>query len=258
MTTLEERVAEMPKLVSFRLAAACAPALALLLLTATVAAAKGTPAQLRVVDGQKVLADKALRAGTTSVPTSPKATCFGAGKGGSGKSVRVAGATALGLLAQAARSTRSLRPLLVTDAFSFGLGLCAVGGRTAKGEGFWQLRVNHKASEAGGDSVKLKRGDEVLWYLKASFEAKEDELWLKAPNRVKAGKPFGVRVFSYDEKGKRKPAAGVKVSGARGSTRKDGRATVVLGKPARLIARDGGAIPSNRAAVCVGRRCPRR
>ena len=247
----------MPKLVPFRLAAACAPALALLLLTASVAAATGTPAQLRVVDGQKVLADKSLRTGTTSVPTSPKATCFGAGKGGSGKSVRVTGATALGLLAQAARSTRSLRPLLVTDAFSFGLGLCGIGGRAAKGESFWQLRVNHEASEAGGDSVKLKRGDEVLWYLKASFEAKDDELWLKAPNRVKAGKPFGVRVFSYDEKGKRKPVAGVEVSSATGSTQKDGRATVVLRKPARLIARGGGAIPSNRAAVCVGGKCPK-
>jgi hypothetical protein len=257
MTTLEERVAEMPRLVPIRLAAACAPALALLFLTATVAAAKGTPAQLRVVAGQKVLADKALRTGTTSVPTSPRATCFGPGKGGSGKSVKVAGATALGLLAQAARSSASLRPLLVTDAFSFGLGLCGIGGREAKGESFWQLRVNHRASERGGDSVKLKRGDEVLWYLKASFETANEELWLKAPQRVKAGKPFRVRVFSYDEMGKRKPAAGAKVNGAKGPTGKDGRTTVVLGRPARLIAREGDEIPSNRAAVCVAGKCPK-
>jgi hypothetical protein len=257
MTTLEERVAEMPRLVPFRLAAACAPALALLFLAAAVAAAKGTPAQLRVVAGQKVLADMALRTGTTSVPTSPKATCFGAGKGGSGRSVRVAGATPLGLLAQAARSTRSLRPLRVTDAFSFGLGLCGVGGRTARGQGFWQLRVDHKATTKGGDSVRLKRGDEVLWYLKASFEAKDDELWLKAPRRVRAGKRFRVRVFAYDEKGKRRPAAGAKVSGAKGATGKDGRATVVLRRPARLIAREGGAVPSNRATVCVGGKCPK-
>ncbi len=246
----------MPRLVPFRLAAACAPALALLFLTATVAVAKGTPAQLRVVAGQKVLADKSLRTGTTSVSTSPKATCFGAGKGGSGKSVKVSGATALGLLAQAARSAGSLRPLLITDAFSFGLGLCGIGGREAKGESFWQLRVNHKASELSGDSVKLKRGDEVLWYLKASFETANEELWLMAPQRVRAGTPFRVRVFAYDEKGKRKPAAGVKVSSAKDPTGKDGRATVVLRKPARLIARDGAEIPSNRAAVCVGGKCP--
>ncbi len=30
--------------------------------------------------------------------------------------------------------------------------------------------------------------------------------------------PFEVRVFSYDEKGKRKPAAGVEVTGASGPT----------------------------------------
>jgi hypothetical protein len=257
MTTLEEGVASMPRLIPFRLAAACALALVLALVTAAAAAAKGVPAQLRVVAGQKVLADKALRTGTTAVPTSRAATCFGKGKGGSGRNVRIAGATALGLLAQAARSTRSLRPLLITDAFSFGLGLCAIGGLEPGGEGFWQLRVNHRTSQIGGDSVGLKRGDSVLWYLTPSFEAKTEELWLRAPRRVRAGKPFAVRVFAYGEKGGRRPAAGVRVSGAKRPTGKGGRTTVTLRRPARLIARDGKDIPSNRAAVCVGGKCPR-
>jgi Domain of unknown function (DUF4430) len=247
----------MPRLIPFRLAAACALALAFALPSVATAVAKSTPAQLRVVAGQKVLADKALRTGTTAVPTSRAATCFGKDKGGSGKNVRIAGPTALGLLARGARSTPSLRPLLITDAFSFGLGLCAIGGIEASGEGFWQLRVNHKTTEVGGDSVKLRPGDSVLWYLTPSFEASTEELSLKAPKRVRSGKPFAVRVFAYDEKGKRKPVAGVKVSGAEQRTNKGGRTTVTLRRPVRLIARQGRYIPSNRAAVCVGGKCPR-
>jgi len=69
--------------------------------------------------------------------------------------------------------------------------------------------------------------------------------------------PFTVRVFAYDDKGKRSPAAGVKVTGADGATGADGRTTVTLSKPARLIARHGKDIPSNREAVCVGGKCPR-
>ncbi len=91
-----------------------------------------------------MLAEETLSTGTTTVKTSPKATCFGTGTGGSGKSVTLKGATALGLLAQAAKSTGSLRPLLVTDPFDFGLGLCGVGGAKANGEASWYLKVNHK------------------------------------------------------------------------------------------------------------------
>lgn len=247
----------MPRLIPSRLAAACALALVMVLSSAAIAAAKGTPAKLRVVAGQKVLADATLRTGTTAVPTSRAASCFGRGKGGSGKAVRVAGPTPLGLLAQAARRTKSLRPLLITDAFSFGLGLCAIGGIEAKGEAFWQLRVNHVASEVGGDAVRLKRGDEALWFLTPSFEAGVEELWLRAPRRVAAGKPFRVRAFRYDEQGKRRPAAGVRVRGAKRRTNKGGVTVATLRRSARLIARHPNYIPSNRAAVCVGGKCPR-
>jgi hypothetical protein len=248
----------MPRLIPSRLAAACALALVLVLSAAAVAVAKGTPASLRVVNsGGKTLAEKTLKTGTTSVPTSPKATCFGPGTGGSGKSVTMQGATALGLLGQAAKSTPALQPLLISDKFQseFGLALCGVGGFSATTKLSWYLKVNHVNPELGGELAKLHAGDEVLWAL-APFPY-PDELLLSAPDRVKAGTPFGVRVFSFDDKGKRKPAAGVKVTGASGPTGGDGRATVVLEKPARLIARHGKDIPSNREAVCVGGRCPR-
>ena len=246
----------MPRLIPFRLVATCALAFVLALSTAAVAVAKGVPADLRVVgSGGKVLTEQTLQAGTTSVPTSPKATCFGKGTGGSGKAVTVKGATALGLLGRAAKSTASLQPLLLTDAFDFGLGLCGIGGSEATKKLSWYLKVNHVNPELGGDAVKLRAGDEVLWAL-AGFPY-PDELALVAPDRVKAGQEFTVRVFAYDDKGKKKPAAGITVTGAERPTGGDGRTTVVLEKPRRLIARHGKDIPSNREGVCVGGKCPK-
>jgi hypothetical protein len=247
----------MPRLVPFRLAAACALALLVVLAGAALASAKGVSAELRVVgSGGKVLAEQSLRTGTTKVPTSPKATCLGKGTGGSGRSVTVKGATPLGLLAQAAKTTSSLRPLSVTDHFlaEFGLGLCGIGGVSSHGAFSWYLKVDHKNPEVGGDSVKLKSGDEVLWALAKYPYPKE--LSLVAPEQATAGVPFVVQVFSYDDKGKKKPAAGVTVSGASAPTGADGSATVTLTGPAVLAASHGADIPSNRVAVCVGGVCP--
>ncbi len=105
--------------------------------------------------------------------------------------------------------------------------------------------------------MKLHAGDDVLWDLAPSYPY-PDELALSAPGTAKAGKPFTVRVFSYDEKGKQKPASGVQVTGASNPTGADGRATVTLRRPAELIARHGKDIPSNEVAVCVGGKCPAR
>jgi hypothetical protein len=245
----------MPRLIPFRLAAACALALALVLSTAALAGSKGPLVSLRVVGGGgRVLAEETLGAGTTTIPTSSKATCFGKGTGGSGKPATIKGATALGLLGRAAKADAELKPLLVSDHFDFGLALCGVGGSVATKKDSWYLKVNHANPELGGEMVKLHAGDEVLWALEPF--PYPDELALSAPARAKAGKPFQVRVFSYDDKGKRRPAAGVEVSGASGPTDRAGRATVTLNRPARLIARHGREIPSNRAAVCVGGKCP--
>lgn len=247
----------MPRLIPFRPAAACSLVLVAVLSGAALASAKGVPAELRVIGaGGKVLTEQSLRAGTTKVPTSPKATCLGQGTGGSGKAVTVKGATALGLLAKAASSTPSLRPLLVTDHFvsEFGLGLCGVGGFSSHGAYSWYLKVDHQNPELGGDSVKLHAGDEVLWAL-AKYPY-PNELSLVAPEQATAGVPFTVQVFSYDDGGKRKPAAGVTVTGASGPTGADGSATVTLAGPTALTATGGKAIPSNRVAVCVSGACP--
>lgn len=246
----------MPRLIPFRPAAVCALAFVLVLSVAAVAAAKGPVAGLRVVgSGGKVLAEDSFGAGTTSIATSPKAECFGKGTGGSGKSVTLTGPTALGMLIQASKFTESLKPVLISDHFSFGLALCGVGGQVASGEASWYLKINHKSLSVGGDKAKVHAGDEVLWDLAPSYPY-PDELALSAPATAKAGKPFKVTVFSYDEKGKRTPAKGAKVTGGSAPTDANGQTMVTLSRPNRLIARDSVDIPSNRVAVCVGGKCP--
>jgi hypothetical protein len=246
----------MPRLIPFRLTAACALAFVLVLSFAAIAMAKGPVADLRVVgSGGKVLAEDSIGAGTASIKTSPQATCFGTGTGGSGKVVTIDGPTALGMLIQATKFTQSLKPLLVTDAFDFGLGLCQVGSSKATKTLSWYLKVNHKNPGLSGESVKVKWGDEVLWAL-ASFPY-PDELVLSAPEKAMPGVPFQVRVFSYDDKGKKKPAAGVTVTGATSPTGPDGRTTVELTKPRLLSASHGKDIPSSGEPVCVGGKCPK-
>lgn len=251
----------MPRITLFRPAAACLLALLLILALAASASAAGFKAELRVVGaGGKVLAEKPIATATTSVKTSPKATCFGQGSGGSGKSVSIKGNTAMGLLARASEFVAALRPLSISDHFDFGLALCGVGSSIAKGSSSWYLKINHKSQQVSGDAATIHPGDEVLWAL-AKTEAPDftypDDLALSAPDTARAGRSFTVRVLAYDEKGRSKPAAGVKVTGAGQPTGADGRTTVTLSKPARLIARASGEIPSAREPVCVGGKCPK-
>jgi hypothetical protein len=246
----------MPRLIPIRLAAACALALLLFISTTAVASAKKVEAGLRVVAKGKVLAEETLKTGTTNIPTSRKADCFGKGTGGSGKPARIAGPTALGLLGQAATSTRSLRPLLITDAFDFGLGICGVGNSVVSGKASWYLKVNHKAAQVGGELVKLHAGDDVLWDLAPSYPY-PNELALVAPATATVGVPFGVRVFSYDEKGKRSPVYRAGVSGATEPTDSAGRTMVTLSSPglAQLTAKHGKDIPAPAVPICLGSEC---
>lgn len=242
----------MPRLTPIRLAAACALALALSMSLTASALAKGFSADLRVVGANsKILAEKPVTTATTAVKTSPKATCFGSGSGGSGDAVSIKGNTAMGLLAAASKSTGSLSPLLISDHFDFGLALCGIGSSVAKGEASWYLKINHKALSVGGDAATIKPGDEVLWDLASSYPYPND-LGLTVPKVVNAGQPFSVKVVSYDEKGKAKPAAGVKVTGASGLTKANGKTTVTLSRSRQLVATKSGEIPSARVSVCVG------
>jgi hypothetical protein len=244
----------MPRTMKLRTAAACA--LVLCMALAVTASASATTATLRVVGkGNVVLAEQSLKSNNIKVKTSPKATCLGAGTGGSGKSVALKGDTALGLLANGAKTVKQLAPLSLTDHFSFGLALCGVGRSVAKGKASWYLKIDHKGATVGGAKAKIKNGDEVLWDLAPSYPYPE-ELVLSAPRQASAGVPFAVHVYAYNEKGKRKPMKGATVTGATGPTDASGMVMVTLTEPTLLSAAIGNAIPSAQEPVCLGSQCP--
>jgi hypothetical protein len=245
------------------------PALALfgsLLLTLAIASsaeaakAKSSPVDIRVVDGKgKVLAEQTQYTGPSeSIKTDPKATCFGPDDGGSGDKVDIPTPTALSLLADAGATEKKVAPLSITDAFSFGLGLCGIGNAISPDTGFWSLKVNNEASQSGGDATAVKSGDSVLWYLVEDFNAPPPaELVLKT-KKAKNGE-IPVQVYAYDDNGKKTPAVGAGVTGADDVTDAKGKTTVATdGKVALINATLDGALPSNDVSVCTveEKKCP--
>lgn len=242
-----------------------------MLALAAVAQGKPTRADVRVVTGDgKTLVDVTQFTDTTTVPTSPQARCFFGGVGGSGNPVTVEGPNALGIVGDAARSRKRLKPLLITDEFSFGLGICGFGGARADANHFWNVRVNHVALQIGGDQRRLQAGDEVLWALienptcdpnpPYACQPGPPELELRAPARAVAGQPFEVRAFEWSDSGQRTPAAGVAVTGAPLPTGPDGTTTAILGQTRKLFAERAGAISASELSVCVAATlsgCPR-
>jgi hypothetical protein len=223
-----------------------------MLLAPTAAAAATTTAQLRVVNtAGATLADQSQVTGDVTVNTDPGAVCFGP-PGGSGANVTVPGPSALGIVKDASNSTAALRPLSVTDQFGFGLGLCGIGGFTfsQSSTASWYLKVNHVGATVGGDQLILNAGDEVLWYLSPGFPY-PNELQLVAPLVAQSGRPFTVRVFSFNDAGQRTAVAGALVTGAESPTAGDGSTTVELTNSVVLQALHGADIPSNSEIVCV-------
>jgi hypothetical protein len=252
-------------------AALCAAALSILA-GAQVARAKSTPAELRVVTGDgKSLVDVTQFTGTTRIPTSPRARCFFGGVGGSGEPASLMGPNALGLVADAARNRRRLRPLRITDEFSFGLGVCGIGGANANANRYWTVRVNHRSIQVGADQYTLRPASRVLWALipnpvceqvpPYACEAGPPELELRAPARARPGQEIRVRAVEWSESGRRSPAAGATVTGAASPTDAAGATLVTLERTRKLVARRAGAIASAELGVCVSAepgRCPRR
>src|SRR4029453_9566622 len=75
---------------------------------APVGATASVGADLRVVAPSGTLDDITQYSDTTTMPTSPQAECFGPGSGGTGQSVPVQGANALGIVVEAAKSRNRL------------------------------------------------------------------------------------------------------------------------------------------------------
>lgn len=229
--------------------------LATLILAGSAQATNKTGADVRVVTANgKTLVDQRQYTGTAKVPTSKKADCFGEGTGGSGDEVEVPGATALGVVADASAHTPKLRPLLLSDYFDFGIGICGFGGVVAPQTGYWYLKLNHAATTTGGDQTPIDKGDDVLWYLINDYDDPiPAELEIEAPLAVDPGAKIPVRVFEYADDGTRAPAAGATIAGTGVVTGPDGRAEVEpQGGTTRLQAVRTGDIPSRQVGVCAG------
>jgi hypothetical protein len=248
----------MPRTMNLR--AVCACALVLCMALAVTATASATTATLRVIGkNNTVLSEGLVKSSNIKIKAAQSATCFGSGTGGTGKSYSVKGNTALGLLANGAKTIKQLAPISLTDHFysELGLGLCGVGKSTVKrgSEESWYLKINHKGASVGGEKAKIKAGDEVLWDLAPSYPYPE-ELVLSAPQQATAGVPFAVHVYAYNEKGKHKPMKGATVTGATGPTDANGMVMVTLTEPTLISAAIGDAIPSAQEPVCFASKCP--
>src|SRR5205809_846272 len=109
-------------------------------LNAAAAGAKPVTANLRVeANGKSLSRGNAFVTDTVSLATDPTKGCDG-----SGKTVTLAGPTALGLVKSAADAAPALAPVAVSDKFSFGLLLCGIGGvNSTSFDNYWLYKVNH-------------------------------------------------------------------------------------------------------------------
>lgn len=230
-------------------------AAALILATAVVVAipsAASAKSDIRVVTASgETLAEHRQYSTKTVVKTDPSAECFGEDTGGTGQVFKSNDATAAGQLFDAARNVSALRPIGVSDFFSFGLAICEIGGVDPSPNGFWEIRVNHASAQVGGDQIELKKGDELLWFEVTDFSGPPvPELSLSADPRTTSA-TMEVTVHEYAPNGDKSPAAGAAVNGAALPTNAAGKTTVAIPNgTTNLRAARTGAIPSSAQSVC--------
>ncbi|MCB0863265.1 MAG: hypothetical protein KDB66_08645 [Solirubrobacterales bacterium] len=207
------------------------------------------PVQLRIVTFKgKIVFDRTVRTGTAKVK--PNDDCLG---GRTGPARTVAGATGIGLLAQASMQYSALKPLTIADS-DYGFGVCGIGGIAAQGKQWWSLYNNFKSAPTGAEGLKLKKGDSVLFYLAKTYEQlNPDLLYLNTPAKVRKGVTVKSRVMSFDSAGKKSPVEGAKITGGASDVYTDpqGYARVKITGKTRMVARKSGLIPSNRVYVSI-------
>jgi RTX calcium-binding nonapeptide repeat (4 copies) len=208
-------------------------------------------ADLRVEGGGRPLAAATYLTDTARIKTASSSSCKG-----SGDVKTVQGPTALGLLWSGSAVTKQLRPVAVSDEFSFGLLVCGISSFVGGDTAYWLYKVDHKTPEIGADQYPLKGSEQVLWYFSDTTANVNtgDELVLQAPARAEPGGTVAVRVWSYDAAGKRTPAAGAVVQGEDEATA-DGQGRATLDTPTRgtlrLRAERGADVPSQTVSVCI-------
>ncbi len=248
-----------PRFTSTGRALLCALAV-FILVPAAAKAASGTDLRIATMDGQLADVRQFANASTIQVPTSPNAKCFISGKGGSGRRAPVPGTTALGIAVDAAASVPALDPVLITDEFSFGLGVCGFGGLQPSGsDSFWQVRVDHKALQVGGDQAGA--GSDVLWALVPAPVCEQvppfacqptvPELVIEAPARALPGETVNIHVNQFSDSGVATASVGANVPGASAPTDARGITTMTVTQNTNVSATKPGTIPSPGREICV-------
>lgn len=213
---------------------------------------------VRVVDGDgSTLAEYRQVTGSTTVKSSPKATCFGEGNEGSGDRFDVRGRSIIGALVDAADHDKALSPLWITDKFndSFGPGLCGIDRDQGTGGEYWNARLN-QADAFNLATDPVSNGDDVL-FRQVTFPP-GDELLLGGPAAAEPDEAYEVTVTRYDAEGNASPAVGAEVDGASGPTDANGQTTVTSSEGTeRLRATLAGTTPSNQLDVCVSAKAKR-
>jgi hypothetical protein len=141
----------------------------LMLVACSPSWAAPTTATVRVEgSASTVFEERSLTTDTVEVPVGE---CSGAGA-----TRQVPGATALGILDDASKSSG-----FSYDNASFGPGpgdlfVCAIGADKGTATEFWLYKVNNVAPDVGGGNYTLSPGDRVLWYFTSNFAARTLDL----------------------------------------------------------------------------------
>ena len=216
----------MPRLIPFRLAAACALALVLLALRCAATRGRQGPeptcaSSARAARSSPNRRSRPARRGQDQ----PQGDLLRRRHRRQRRSRSRQRRDRAGPAGQAAKTTAALRPLLITDAFDFGLGICGVGGSIVQGKASWYLKVNHKGPQVGGDAAKLKAGDEVLWALAPSYPY-PNELALEAPTDGDRRRAVHGPRLLLRRKRQAQAGRGAKVTGGRRADRRRRPTTV--------------------------------
>lgn len=133
-----------------------------------------------------------------------------------------------------------------------GIFVSSILGAAPTGNDYWTIFVNNVSSSEGLCSLKLHRGEQLLF---AVTDGSQTPLVLSAPSSTTAGKAFKVTVDDVTANGKRKPVAGAHLTGTgvNATTNSHGIASITPAKAGTLVikASHAGEIRSAPVSVSV-------
>ena len=201
------------------------------------AASRQVRVGLRVVDpAGRQLVDAVVHTSSTKVRTSPLAVCFGEGTGGDGGFAPTAlrAPNAMGLLADAAAELGVLRPLRVSDFYSFGQTLCGIGGVEASGLLYWAIWIGDTFVETSADYARVRNGQQVVFHLTEEYPSSQIPDRIANAERV----PVVGAPRSFPVSGTRRPDRVLARDGARDSISCSGGDDLVFADPGDRVDAD--------------------